>query len=113
MLFKTLTPEETPSFLAYAHDEWTPATVPSSVWHPAVRKEWYSMDLLAATIRVIYEGCAPDINAAPSNVTVDFAAETVYDCFTTHATAKEIELWHSFPYEVRNRIVRQVVGEYY
>lgn len=112
-MFRILDEEEVLDFQQYAHDNWTPSANPSSVWHPVVRDEWTKMSQLSLAVATVYEQCAPDINAAPSNVDAHDAAEVTADAFTTHATPEDIALWHHFPHNVRAAIVHQTVGEYY
>jgi hypothetical protein len=48
MLFKKLNRDELKAYERWAHENYTPNTLPEIIWHPAVRYHWYRIAMSEA-----------------------------------------------------------------
>ena len=123
-LFRTLNPSEEKKFKAYAHDEWSPNTATSEVWHPVVRDEWSRMDKLSKAVREIYLKTALYYGTDHmADNACDKAIENIYSSFETLATEADfatphnsmqiIDVWQNIDQAAKATVVHKTVKEYF
>tara|TARA_R110002167_G_scaffold50826_1_gene147723 strand:+ start:357 stop:713 length:357 start_codon:yes stop_codon:yes gene_type:complete len=113
-LFRTLNPNEEKEFKAYAHDEWSPNTATSEVWHPVVRDEWSRMDKLSKAVQRMYLKTA--LYYGIDHMATDACNKTInkiYSSFETLATETELDVWQNIDQAARATIVYKTVQEYF
>ena len=123
-LFRTLNPSEEKKFKAYAHDEWSPNTETSDVWHPIVRDEWSRMDNLSKAVRGIYLKTALYYGIDQmADDACDKTIKSIYSSFETLATEADfatphnsmqiIDVWQNIDQAAKATIVYKTVKEYF
>ena len=113
-LFRTLNPSEEKEFKTYAHDEWSPNTATSDVWHPVVRDEWSRMDNLSKAVRGIYLKTALYYGIDQmADDACDKTIKSIYSSFETLATETDLSVWQNIDQAAKATVVYKTVQEYF